>query len=558
VPPRVLICSNYYPPTFVGGAELIAARQARALAALGTEVAVFAGDPTGRTRRHGRRRETHAGLPVYRVGLEHRDFDPDFVNFVHPEVEDHFDALLATYRPDVVHFHNLVGLSVALVGVARRRGVKTVLTVHDHWGFCHKNTLLKRGLEVCADYTRCAECRPLIGDGAARNVPIRMRRDFVRAQLEQLDAIVAPSGYLADAYARAGLPRERIHVVWYGIDVARFAAVQKTAGARVRFSFVGYLGAHKGVHVLLDALALLDDPTRVFVHFAGDGGERDACERRVRAIGLGDAVRFWGQVDNARIDAVYAETDVLVLPSVWPENQPVCLTEAMAARTAVIASRIGGIPELVEDGRSGRLFTPGNATELAACMTEFVHTPSRAIEYGEEGHRRMAVNTLEGQVAKLLALYGSLPSRATDDTDLRFVCAGERVDPECARAMNALARQGDRRWRFVLADWVDDDELARARALWVVDRSAGVADVLRGLRRGVPLLVPEDDTELRDLCVSVGCGLFYRDAAEAIRCLEHLVANEATRRTLGDNGRAFVARPWRASGAVENQKHEVH
>ena len=549
MPPRVLICSNYYPPTFVGGAELIAARQARTLAALGADVAVFAGDPTGRTRRYGRRRETHAGLPVYRVGLEHEDFDADFVNFVHPAIEGHFDALLETYRPDVVHFHNLVGLSVALVGVARRRGVKTVLTVHDHWGFCHKNTLLKRGGEVCADYTRCAECRPLIGDGRGRHIPIRMRGDFVRAQLEQLDAIVAPSQYLADAYARAGFPRERIRVIWYGIDVARFAAVRRTASARVRFSFVGYLGAHKGVHTLIDALAMLGDPARFFVHFAGGGTERDACERRARAIGLGDAVRFWGQIDNARVDAVYAETDVLVLPSVWPENQPVCLTEAMAARTAVIASRIGGIPELVDDGRSGRLFAAGNAAELAACMTEFVRAPSRAVECGEEGYRRIAANTLESQVSKLLTLYGSLPSRAEGEPDVRFVCAGQRIDPECARVMNALTRQGDRRWRFVLADWVDDEELARARAFWVVDRAVGVADVLRGLRHGVPLLVPEDDIELRDLCMSVGCGLFYRDAAEAIRCLAHLVANETIRRTLGDNGRAFVARPWRAPGA---------
>ena len=549
MPPRVLVCSNYYPPTFVGGAELIAARQARALAGLGAEVAVFAGDPSGRTRRHGRRRETHQGLPVYRVGLEHEDFDPDFVNFVHPALEGHFGDLLDAYRPDVVHFHNLVGLSVALVGIARRRGVKTVLTVHDHWGFCHKNTLLKRGTEICADHSRCAECRPVIGDGAARGIPIRMRRDFVRMQLEQLDAIVAPSQYLADAYAAAGFPRERIRVIWYGIDVARFAAVRKTAGPQVRFAFVGYLGAHKGVHTFLDALAMLDDPTRVFVHLAGDGAERDACERRAREIGLGSAVRFWGQVDNARIDAVYAETDVLVLPSVWPENQPVCLTEAMAARTAVVASRIGGIPELVEDGRSGRLFTPGSAVELAACMEELIGAPARAVEYGEEGHRRMAGNTLESQASKLLALYDALPPRVPGEPDVRFVCAGRRVDAACAWAMNALARQGDRRWRFVLADWVDDAELAQARVLWVVDRSAGLADVLRGLRHGVPLLVPEDAVELKDLCVTAGCGLFYRDAAEAIRCLAHLVANETTRRALGENGRVFVARPWRTSRA---------
>jgi hypothetical protein len=100
-----------------------------------------------------------------------------------------------------------------------------------------------------------------------------------------------------------------------------------------------------------------------------------------------------------------------------------------------------------------------------------------------------------------------------------------------------------------MADWIGDAELARARVLWVVDRSAGLAHVLRALRRGVPLLVPQDAPELRELCVAAGCGLFYRDPAEAIRCLEHLVADGATRRALGENGRAFLTQPWRARRA---------
>ncbi len=156
MPNRVLVCSNYYPPTFIGGAELIAHQQALTLRELGWEVVVFAGDPPGKAARYTRRRETFEGLRVHRVGLAQADFDPEFANFSQPAVEREFEAVLDAERPDVVHFHNLIGLSIGLIRVARRRGLKTALTVHDHWGICHNNTLMKRDMEICTDHTRCA------------------------------------------------------------------------------------------------------------------------------------------------------------------------------------------------------------------------------------------------------------------------------------------------------------------------------------------------------------------------------------------------------------------
>jgi hypothetical protein len=177
-------------------------------------------------------------------------------------------------------------------------------------------------------------------------------------------------------------------------------------------------------------------------------------------------------VENARIEEVYRETDVLVLPSVWPENQPVCLTEAMASRTAVIASRMGGIPELIENGHNGFLFEPGDADALARCMSELIRDPARAIAFGEDGFRRIADKTLANQVAQIARIYRRPVRPSAPDGEesgrVLFACAGHAVDLQCALAMNALSRQGDPRWRFVMADWLDDAQLAGTTALWVV------------------------------------------------------------------------------------------
>ena len=101
-------------------------------------------------------------------------------------------------RPTAVHCHNLVGLSGGVLHTARARGVPTVVTLHDHWGFCHRNTLIVRPGEICADYRRCAECLPFVSDGADRRIPIRARNDFLAVELGLADLLVSPSRYLAD------------------------------------------------------------------------------------------------------------------------------------------------------------------------------------------------------------------------------------------------------------------------------------------------------------------------------------------------------------------------
>ena len=403
----ILVCSSFYPPKFIGGAELIAHYQAKVLQKRGHEVIVFAGENAPERQRHSMRRYDYDGVPVFRVCLHPQDYQWDVINFFNPKIEWHFNTLLQAFSPDVAHLHNIIGLSTGIIHSAKRRGVKTVVTLHDHWGFCLKNTLLKRDNEVCTDYNRCFECLPLIGDSAQKSIPIRMRRDFLKLQMEEVDTFISPSLYLAKTYVRAGIPVGKIKVIWYGIDVARFSRVtKKDRSGRVRFTFIGYFGPHKGIDVLLDALALIPFRDRLEVNFVGEGHLKGDITQRVKALGLGQEVKFWGKIDNTRIEQVLRETDVQVLPSIWPENQPVTITEAMASRTPVIASAIGGIPELVRDGYNGYTFEPCSASDLATKMSEFIVHPERIEPFGENGFRMIEDKTFERQVDEICNVYG--------------------------------------------------------------------------------------------------------------------------------------------------------
>jgi glycosyltransferase involved in cell wall biosynthesis len=406
---RVLVCSNLYPPDFVGGAELIAHEQAKALMKLGCQVATFAGTVTAEGPLYSLTHGVFEGIPVHRVKVSSGDFQADVVNFANESVESHFANVLADFQPDVVHFHNLAGLSTLIIGMAREFGAATVLTLHDHWGFCVKTTLLKTHQEICRDHSRCFECIASVRSRDGGAMPIAERNSLVRRHFLNVGAFISPSFYQAQAQVSAGLPIGRVHVIANGIDVQRFSRVAKTPDVgRLRLTYIGYMGHHKGVGNLIAALALMEEPSRFHLNLVGDGALREQMREQVIAAGLIDSVRFWGRVDPSAIETVHAQTDVLVLPSVCPENQPVSITEAMACRTPVIASRIGGIPELVADGETGWLFEPTRPADLAAKIKWFLDHPPRLQEMGEKGSEKIVDQTFFNQAEKILRLYSRL------------------------------------------------------------------------------------------------------------------------------------------------------
>jgi len=408
----VLLCSNLYPPNFVGGAELIVAYHAKTLQQMGHHPIVFAGRSEAGLSHYAVTHDTFEGVPVHRVQLSCDDFDSRLVNFFHPPVDRQFEDLLVKSRADVVHMHNMIGLSLGIIHTARRLGVPTVMTLHDFWGFCFKNSLIDADNRICEDFSRCHECQKEIADDQ-RVLPIRMRNDFMALQFAEVDAFISPSQYLADTYVRAGIPKHKIHVISNGLDVDRFSRIVKErAHGMVRFTLIGYLGEHKGVQTVLDAVALLKERGSFRVNIVGEGHLRPALERQVQERGLSGLVKFWGKVKHAEIEAVFRETDVQILASVWPENQPVSITEAMACRTPVIATRLGGNPELVRDGQTGYLVEPGSPADLARAMCRFLDAPGSISAMGEQGFRSIGGNTLSNQVQRIVDLYEQIGAPA--------------------------------------------------------------------------------------------------------------------------------------------------
>ena len=156
---------------------------------------------------------------------------------------------------------------------------------------------------------------------------------------------------------------DKLRIVHCGVDVRLFPA-RRHEGRGRRLLFVGRLAPEKGCLVLIEAVAQLSDVT---LDIVGDGPSRAALRERAAALGLADRVVFHGYMDEAGVRQRLAEADVFVMAS-FAEGVPVVLMEALAAGVPAVATRIAGIPELIEDGLTGLLVPPAEPTAIAEAV----------------------------------------------------------------------------------------------------------------------------------------------------------------------------------------------
>jgi glycosyltransferase involved in cell wall biosynthesis len=180
---------------------------------------------------------------------------------------------------------------------------------------------------------------------------------------------------------------KKFHIVHCGVDPAVFTPVKRQENMVPEILCVGRLTPAKGQHILLEAAhKVREQGYRFRLTFVGDGEDRRSLEQQVKELDLSHEVRFTGALGQARVVDYYRNSDLFVLPS-FAEGVPVVLMEAMAQEIPVISTRITGIPELIEHGRTGLLVTPGNSGELAEEIVRVLQDKPFARKLGIEARK---------------------------------------------------------------------------------------------------------------------------------------------------------------------------
>jgi GT2 family glycosyltransferase/glycosyltransferase involved in cell wall biosynthesis len=541
---RTLLVVHGFPPRAAGGTELYAEAHASTLARRhGDAVLVLAREDDRARPELAVREESRDGYRIAWVNHTFRDSTSIEDAWRAPRVVEAVRPIIETFAPETAHVHHLTCLSTLIPSMLAARGVMVTATLHDYWLMCHRGQLLDvtgarcdgpgaSGCPNCLDAGSAAassalgsagarllrvvdDAAPRLGSAlrtaarsgrtavggqdAARRASLARTRHVREDVLPCIQLFFAPCAHMRDRFVRFGAPAERVRGAPYGLAGPGLRRPGPPHTGPLRVGFAGSLMLSKAPHVAMQAIARLPEGTATldvygdFVPYHGDRGYADEIER----WSAHSAIRMRGAVEHAEVPAVLASLDVLVVPSVWEENSPFVILEAFRAGVPVVASRTGGIPELVEDAVNGLLVEPGDADALAGALARLAGDRP----YLERLRARIPpVRPLEDAVAEMRAAHEMLRTRArtaqpsgrTADAEsapasarrihaIAAVVLHYRTPSETALAVRALRAAGRPLNRVVV---VDNDEVPGALDLGTV--GVPVERIANGRNLGFP------------------------------------------------------------------------
>lgn len=335
-------------------------------------------------------------------------------------VDPQFEALLTSLKPDIVHIHELgrnIGLSH--LEIIEKHGFASVITHHQPGFTCLQRSLMFRGETPCdgrIDSFRCTQCRlsafARVPRGLdwlmatadlqflARHLPpafspffsarrnIEVFKAALREVFSRLAAVHVLTDWGRDVLLRNGIPLEKIHLLRTGLPAFGQEFLRKSSKipnlrsrsdeAPLRIVYWGRLNYVKGVHIIIEAMRRLKDD-RIQLLIIG-GGDKRYTGLLKELAGDDSRISFAGLLSRDQLPEVVAREDICIIPSLWYEAGPLTVLEAQALGLPIIGTRLGGIAELLGDGRGAILFPPGDVAKLSQILEEIVCDRSKLLE----------------------------------------------------------------------------------------------------------------------------------------------------------------------------------
>lgn len=401
---NILIATQFYPP-LIGGEERFTHNLSRLLAGRGHQVSVVTIHQTGLPEY-----EVQSGVSIYRVKgftqqikwLYSDDSRRAATPFPDPGLVREMGVIVDRVQPDILHAHNWIIHSL----LPHKKGRKLVLTLHDYGFICATKKLLYRD-EVCSGPApvKCLSCS--VGHyGLAKGVPTLTANGLMSAwERRAVDKFVPVSQAVADGN-RLEAGSYQVIPNFVPDTVSDVPALEAQYADQLPTEpfllFVGAFGRYKGVDVLIEAYKRLDNPPPlVLIGY-------DTSEHPVETQSLPPGVRVLRNWPHPAVMGAWERCMMGYAPSVWNEPCATVPMEAMAVGKPVIATRIGGLTDIVADGETGFLVTPGSAEELASATERLLADPALRQQMGEAGRLRVRRFQESAVIPQYERLYADL------------------------------------------------------------------------------------------------------------------------------------------------------
>lgn len=327
-----------------------------------------------------------------------------------PDAE--FATLIKRLKPDVIHFHHYYKVGIEVIRVARLAcpNARLVLTLHEYMAIClNHGTMVKTDMRLCTRYgpRECQQCFPDKGPDW-----FFLRERYLKSFFDLVDLFISPSQFLAQRYSEWGLPADRIQVIENGIAAGPRLPPRTLANgeARTRFAFFGQAHPYKGLDLILEALGALPAKTRralsLDIHASGlekfEGPYRKKLDKLLKKHK--DFAHYHGSYEQGELPRLMAETDWVLMGSIWWENSPLVIQEARKFGRPVICPELGGMAEKVHDGDGGLLYRARDAVSLGNLVSTLVTSAMPAV-YDNLIARMPDYTSIEASVTHHLRAY---------------------------------------------------------------------------------------------------------------------------------------------------------
>ncbi|MFA6550974.1 MAG: glycosyltransferase [Patescibacteria group bacterium] len=304
------------------------------------------------------------------------------------EAAKKLQKLIDDFKPEIAHLHNIYHqLSPSIIKVLAKNKIPMVMTLHDYKVICPNYNLFVLG----KNYDRCRQGKfyqclldRCVGGSFWQSLLGTIEAYYNQRLYRQINLFIAPSKFLEQKFKDYGF-KERITNLPYAFIKRESQFTGENIIEENYFLYAGRISAEKGLDVLIKAMRNINN-SRLII--AGDGPERERLEKLTAELKLKNKINFIGRQDQTALFNLIKNANAVIVPSVWHENLPYAVIEAMGLTKIVICSKIGGLLEMIEDGKTGFFFNPNDYRDLALVIKKTLNLkPNELKLIGERANK---------------------------------------------------------------------------------------------------------------------------------------------------------------------------
>jgi glycosyltransferase involved in cell wall biosynthesis len=355
---------------------------------------------TRRLRCDQKKVDSVGGIDVTRVPIFRTEsmsnFDELLVeNLFDPDVTLGIQNALETIRPNVVNVGLIKGFSLAPLIIPKANNIPTFYTMHDYWAICVRRDFLDAGKHICKGYDsdRCKKCLQSSGIRVWESI-LKFRAEFIKkldyilTRNENATKTLRENGICGKTKVIAGCIDSQLFRP-KNAEVSKFSFVEKGEPSLL---YVGRLNRREGISELLQALPrIIKDFPRCKLAIVGYGDLSTYVRKLSVVLGIKNHVSFFEWIPNEEMPEIYNRSDIVVVPSLWPNPFSRTVAEAMACGRPVIASRVEGISEMITHGKNGFLIPPNDQEALVLSIKEILDNKKLARKIGWDARREVTM-----------------------------------------------------------------------------------------------------------------------------------------------------------------------